>query len=191
LSIEIEAKMRLTDRAAVEARLREVGAHHQGDVVETNTFFDTREGGLKSGDQGLRIRVIRQPERDEITTITHKGPRAHGKLKSRNETEVIIQDARAGAELLGALGYLPVLSFEKRRSRWLLDGCNVELDELPYLGDYCEIEGDDDDRVLAVRDKLGLSGSPLIRASYIAMLMSYIRENHLRTRTIRFEATSA
>jgi len=191
LSIEIEAKMRLADRAAVERRLRETGAEERETVLETNTYFDTRDGALKSGDQGLRIRVTHYADRPDAVTITHKGPRAHGRLKSRNETEVAVADARAAAELLGALGYIPVLSFEKKRSRWRLDGCNVELDDLPYLGPYCEIEGAEDDQVLAVREKLGLADAPLIRASYIAMLMSYIRENHLRARVIRFEDTAA
>lgn len=188
MSIEIEAKMRLADRAAVEDKLREAAADEVGQILEINTFFDTRDGSLKSGDQGLRIRIEHRDGTPDVTTITHKGPRAHGKLKSRSETELRVEDARAAAELLGALGYLPVLTFEKRRSRWRLDGCNVELDELPYLGDYCEIEGPDDDTVLAVRSRLGLANAPLIRASYIAMLTSYIRENHLRTKVIRFDA---
>ena len=187
MPIEIEAKMRLTDRAAVEHRLREAGAVDTGQIVETNTFFDTPEGSLKSSDQGLRVRVEHHEDGGEVATLTHKGPRAHGQLKSRSETEARVADAHAAAELLGALGYLPVLSFEKRRSRWTLDGCNVELDVLPYVGTFCEIEGDDDESVLAVREKLGLHDTPLIRASYIAMLMSYIRENHLQTRTVRFE----
>lgn len=187
MAIEIEAKMRLADRAAVEARLREVGATRDHDVEETNTFFDTRENALKAGDQGLRIRVERVQGQAERVVITHKGPRAHGKLKSRSETEVVVDDARAAGELLSALGFLPVLTFEKRRSRYHLDGCRVELDVLPYLGSYCEIEGPDDDTVLAVREKLGLAEAPLIRASYIAMLMTYIREHHLQQRVVRFD----
>lgn len=183
--------MRLIDRAAVEQRLREAGAEEKQHVLELNTFFDTNDGSLKSTDQGLRIRIEHAPGRPDVAVITHKGPRAHGKLKSRMETEVQVEDARSAAELLAALGYLPVLTFEKRRSRWVLDGCHVELDELPYLGAYCEIEGPDDDVVLAVRAKLGLQEAPLIRASYIAMLMSYIRENHLRTKVIRFEDSAA
>ena len=187
MAIEIEAKMRLTDRVAVEDRLQQAGADHEARITEINTFFDTTDDRLKTGDQGLRVRIEYYEDGREIATITHKGPRAHGQLKSRSETEVQVMDARDAANLLGALGYQPVLSFEKRRSRWRLDDCVVELDELPYVGAYCEIEGPSDEAVLNVREKIGLQEAPLIRASYIAMLMSYIRENHLRTRSIRFE----
>ena len=191
MPIEIEAKMRLPDWSGIEDRLREVGAVEGIRVFEINTFFDTRENALKISDQGLRIRVEQAQGRDDLVTITHKGPRAHGKLKSRTETEVGVTDGRAAAELLAALGYLPVLSFEKRRAKWKLDGCSVELDELPHLGFYCEIEGPDDDSVLSVREKLGLADAPLIRASYIAMLLSYVRENHLRANMIRFEESES
>ncbi len=191
MPIEIEAKMRLGDLAALEARLEEEGATRLAVIFETNTFFDTRDGAFKSSDQGLRIRIERGEGGDERVVLTHKGPRAHGRLKSRNETEVVVDSGRSAAELLGALGYLPVLTFEKRRTRYELGGCRVELDELPYLGAFCEIEGPNDETVLAVREKLGLAEAPLVHASYIAMLVSYAREHHLKAKLIRFEPATA
>ncbi|MEX0744161.1 MAG: class IV adenylate cyclase [Phycisphaeraceae bacterium] len=191
MSVEIEAKMRLTDRAAVERRLEELGAEPTAGWLEVNTYFDTPQRGLKSSDQGLRVRTEVAADGKRTMTITHKGPRAHGPLKSRSECEVGVSDASEAATLLRALGYAPVLSFEKRRQRWLLGGCHVELDELPYLGEFIEIEGDSDDAVMSVREQLGLKGTPLIRASYIAMLMSYIRENQMQEQSIRFADPSA
>jgi len=185
--IEVEAKMRLTDPATVRDRLRSLGAERQTALMETNTFFDTREGVLKAGDQGLRIRIEQNGEKTPRSIITHKGPRAHGKLKSRNETEVVVADPRHAAALLGALGYQPVLTFEKRRERWALDGCTVELDSMPYLGEFIEVEGRTDEAVLAVREKLGLADAPILKSSYIAMLTTYMRENHITLKHVRFE----
>lgn len=187
MSIEIEGKMRLQDPGAVETTLKAINAEFSGEIIETNTFFDTRQGELKSGDQGLRIRVEKLAEEKRQVTITHKGPRAHGKLKSRNETELRVQSAHDAAQLLAELGYQPVLTFEKRRRRFVLDGCHVELDHLPYIGDFIEIEGPSDESVLSVREKLGLAGEPLVKTSYIAMLASYLREHHLSTTIIRLE----
>ena len=191
LDIEIEAKMRLTDLPGVEARLGDVGARHRGEVLETNTYFDTVNQDLKSSDRGLRIRVEINPTGTREVTITHKGPRAHGKLKSRSESEVRVDDARQAAELLTAMGYRPVLTFEKRRRRWELDGCTVVLDTLPHLGDFIEIEGPDDQAVLEVRDKLGLGQTPIIKASYIAMMVTYLSEQHLETNMICFETSAS
>ena len=188
MTIEIEAKMRLHDQPALVARLEEHGAEHLADLLETNTFFDTTEGELKSSDQGLRIRVEEDETTGERHTIlTHKGPRAHGKLKSRSETEAEVLDPRQASKLLGALGFHAGLSFQKRRSRWVLDGCRVELDDVPHLGSFVEIEGPSEEAVLACRSKLDLAEEPIIKASYIAMLTTHLREHGLTDRYIRFD----
>lgn len=189
MAVEIEAKMQLADIADLEEKLAEVGAKRGPALFEVNTFFDTPAGSLKTADQGLRIRQ----ERDEATgeqhiTITHKGPRAHGKLKQRTETELGVDDARVAASLLTALGFVRVLSFEKRRRRWELDGCRVEIDTLPYLGDFVEIEGPSDEVILAVREKLGLQHLPMIRASYIAMLQTHLAEKRMKVEHVGLEA---
>ena len=191
MAVEIEAKMRLHDPAAVVARLQEFGAPLVAELSETNSYFDTPDGTLKSTDQGLRTRVevtnAGTPDERVVTTITHKGPRAMGALKSRYETEVIVDNARDAALLLGALGYHHVLSFEKRRVRYELDGCMVELDELPVIGRFIEIEGPSGEAVNAVRERLGLSDEPMIRSSYIAMLRTHLQESHSNQTMIRFE----
>lgn len=191
MAVEIEAKMRLHDPYAVIARLKEHGAAKRAELSETNSYFDTPEGQLKSTDQGLRTRVEvthpGEPGEQVKTVITHKGPRAMGALKSRLETELVVDNAREAALLLGALGYHHVLSFEKRRVRYELDGCLVELDELPIIGRFIEIEGPSDAAVIAVREKLGLADEPIIRSSYIAMLRTHLQETHAEQAMIRFE----
>lgn len=178
--------MHLSDREALERQLESLGATHVAYLTETNTFFDTPEGRLKSSDQGLRVRVELDADGHRRSIITHKGPRAHGRLKSRSETEVVVDDPRKAADLLDALGYRPGLSFEKRRSRWTLEGCTVELDELPCIGHFIEIEGPSEDAVFGVREALGLAEVPLIKSSYIAMLWTHLRERNIHRTHIAF-----
>ena len=109
-----------------------------------------------------------------------------GKLKSRFETELVADNAKDAALLLVALGYQHVLSFEKRRTRYTLDDCTVELDELPVLGQFIEIEGETEEAVTTVCEKLGLAGEPLIRSSYIAMLRTHLQESHIEQSMICF-----
>ena len=191
MAVEIEAKMRLHQPDALITRLHELGATLTHQISETNSYFDTADGMLKCTDQGLRTRVevtnVGGPDETITTTITHKGPRTMGQLKSRVENEVVVDNARDAALLLGALGYHHVLSFEKRRIRYRLDGCHVELDELPIIGRFVEIEGESDEAVLAVREKLGLADEPLIRSSYIAMLKTHQQETHSSETMIQFE----
>lgn len=190
--VEVEAKLRLTDPEALHAKLRELDAVHDRDMIETNTYFDQPDGTLKSTDQGLRVRVeVDQATGKVEALLTHKGPRAHGRLKSRSETELGVSDARGAAQLLSVLGYHPVLTFEKQRTRYLLDGCRVEIDRLPYLGTFVEIEGTTEQDVMGVQNKLGLGDTPLIRASYIAMIATYLREHGMTDTVVKLDAAPA
>ncbi|MEX0776039.1 MAG: class IV adenylate cyclase [Phycisphaeraceae bacterium] len=186
--IEIEAKMRLTEAEQLDGRLEALGARRGPLVYETNVFFDTPQGTLKAQDQGLRVRIERLADRDEPLTvaITHKGPRAHGQLKRRAETEVGVSDGTAAGALLKTLGYVQVFLFEKRRQKWELGGCHIAIDTLPYLGHFIEIEGPTEPAVLSMRQQLQLTAVPMIQASYIAMLRTYVLEHQLPGDQVRF-----
>ena len=186
MGLEIEAKMRLDDPPAIEQLLSELGARWVGELLECNTYFDTADGSLKSSDQGLRVRVEQMCSQPPVAIITHKGPRAQGQIKNRSETELRVEDARCAGDLLAALGFEAKMSFPKRRRRWEMDHCLIELDTLPYLGNFIEIEGPGENAIMAVRTKLGLANAPLITASYIALLCDYAREHQLKTTNIKF-----
>src|SRR5207253_9124204 len=118
--------------------------------------------------------------------LTYKGPRQHGQLKSRDETEVNVGNPDEAAEFLQRLGYTRVLSFQKRRESWKLEGCKIELDELPYLGVFIEIEGPKEAAVLKVREMIGLADRPIVKASYIALLMTHLQERGDTNRDVSF-----
>lgn len=187
MPVEIEAKMSVESFEPIRARLREVGARQAGEHLEVNTFFDTEDRSLLAADEGLRLRVERSrtggPERH---IITWKGPRQMGALKNREEHELEVDGAEPAVRLLEKLGYLRTLSFEKRRETWEFDGCRVELDELPHLGRFVEVEGPDERTVLAVREHLGLSHRPIMKGSYIALLTSFLQERGIARKTVTF-----
>jgi adenylate cyclase class 2 len=187
MAVEIEAKMKVEDLVAVRARLQSAGATTVGDYLEQNVFFDTEDRSLLAADEGLRLRISTDTRTSKrICTITFKGPRQHGQLKSRDETETTVGSFPAAASLLECLGYTKILSFEKRRQSWTFAGCKIELDELPILGSFVEIEGPKDEAVLKVRQELQLADRPLIKASYIAMLMTHLQERGDAKRDVTF-----
>lgn len=187
MAVEIEAKMKVSDFTLVRQKLTELGAVGRGIVLETNIFFDTDDRSLLASDQGLRLRQKKHlGNGEEKYVITFKGPRQHGKLKNREEIELPVGNSRDTVSLFDKLGFHRVLSFEKRRETWILDQCMVELDELPCLGCYVEIEGASEEIILGVRDKLGLSDRPIIKEGYIALLTSYLQEQGDRRSVIAF-----
>lgn len=188
MGVEIEAKMRVDSFEPVIVTLRELKAEKLAGHFEVNTFFDTEDRSLLAADEGLRLRRDLELETGrERLIITYKGPRQLGPLKSREELEVEVSDADAVSRLLERLGYLRTLSFEKRRESWALDGCKVELDELPYLGKFVEVEGADEPSVLRVRERLGLASRPIVKSGYIALLMSHLQERGIARKTVTFD----
>jgi predicted adenylyl cyclase CyaB len=121
-----------------------------------------------------------------------KGPRQKAQFKMREETEFSADDSGAVRKMLENLGYQLTLSFEKRRETWAFSGCEVALDELPYLGTYVEIEGKSASDVTAARDvsaardKLGLADLPLISIGYVSILARYLEQHQINDRQIRF-----
>jgi adenylate cyclase class 2 len=190
MATEIEAKMPVESFDSIRQMLKRVDAALVSTVVETNTFFDTRDRALQARDCGLRLRINRATNAQEQSLITFKGPGLTGQLKTREEIELTIDDAAGGSELLQRLGYLPGLSFEKRRESWRLDACQIELDEMPYLGKFIEIEGPSESEVMSVRKKLGLDAARLEKRGYISLLSQYLAANNIADRRITFSKSA-
>lgn len=193
MKIEIEAKIRLADRDAVRQRLADLNAERVGLMMEDNIFLDTPQRGLSTRDRGLRVRRVSWLEGDgePRTEVTLKGPRQEGQFKSRREIEFLVSSAEDALAMLSELGYQEVMRFAKRRERWKLTETTIELDELPYLGAFIEIEGPSETAVLQTRKRLDLDQAPVIKSSYISMLTSYLKEHGITDRRITFDAHDA
>jgi adenylate cyclase class 2 len=177
MATEIEAKIKVPDHEAIRQRIRVVGGEHVGDYFETNTFFDTADGRLRAADQGLRIRQLKnlfgpRGQSGGRTTylLTFKGPAQESAVKQREEIETEITDGDAIKSIVESLGFAERLTFEKKRQTWKVGNCQVELDDLPMLGTFVEIEGPDVQSVETVRAELGLADEPLIKPGYSSML---------------------
>jgi adenylate cyclase class 2 len=192
MAVELEAKMSVESFDSVLVRLREAGATRVGDHFEVNTFFDTPSRTLTQAKHGLRLRVQRDGATGALrSVITWKGRQHPGPLKSREEVEFEALPGDAAALLFERLGYLRTFSFEKRRETWRLDACTVELDELPLLGKFVEIEGPDEQTIFASREQLGLADRPIEKRGYVALLMNHLDAQGLTSKTITFDNTHA
>lgn len=185
MPIEIEAKMRVPQLRPLRQKLAAGGGRRAGSVLEINQFFDTQDAKLRKADSGLRIRIARSRSGRSQCILTFKGPMRPGRLKQREETQFAVDNPKAARRFLENLGYRPTVSFEKKRESWTFRKCKVELDKLPHLGTFVEIEGPSASLVMAARKALGLANLPLIRTSYIAMLARYVTQHRIRSRHIR------
>ena len=175
MAIETEAKFRLADPQAMRERLLAAGGEPLGKTLEHNTFFDTPQGDLRRADCGVRLRTAETAGGGRWASMTYKGPRRKGSLKVRTEHEISIDSPDAARAILAGLGYEPTISFEKRRESFALGPARVEIDELPELGWFMEIEGDDEAAVQAAREKLALTDEPTVVATYLALVAEYLQ----------------
>jgi adenylate cyclase class 2 len=185
---EKEAKFKVASFAALRRELKAMGATCLGTVIQTDRYFDSPDGSLRKRDRGLRLRTVRPlrgARRKPSALLTYKGPRRKGPIKIRRELEAPVADPDALASALSACGLAVSLTIEKRRASYRLGRCRVELDELPVLGRFVEIEGPDERTILAACRKLGLTGEP-ITTPYTHLAVEHLRRRGLRSRELRF-----
>ena len=187
MAVEIEVKLSVLELNTPRARLVELGAQRLGKYLETNVFLDTEDRTLLAADEGLRLRHKKNLETSQNEfIITYKGPRQPGALMAREEIEFTGSDGDQAKAFLAALSFSPTLSFEKRRESWQFADCKVELDEVPHLGTFVEIEGPSEASVESTRKTLRLESLPVITKSYAALLADFLDEHRMTTRSITF-----
>jgi adenylate cyclase class 2 len=163
---EIEIKLRVSDAAAIRARLKRLRAREISPrTYESNTLYDTPRQDLRRRGQIIRIRMEtpargsgrERPRPNGAAILTFKGPplsshnakksggesKARKYFKVREEAEVTVAGASEMARILGALGLRPAFRYEKFRTTFALPGIRhlkIELDETP-VRIFLELEG--------------------------------------------------
>lgn len=173
---EIEAKLKVDSLPEVERKLIELGARFLAERLQMDYHFDDAGATFAKTDRCLRLRCQKGSENEKVF-LTYKGAKEKSRFKRRQEIEIEIKDPNSTRKLLSALGYKEVLVVEKTRRVWQLGDCEVDLDHLPLLGDFVEIEGPDEEKISAVQKNLGLSGLPHIPKGYAALISAKLREN--------------
>lgn len=164
---EIEAKFKVDNHRAVRRALRRAGAEYIATVIQTDRYFDTPRRKLLKRDCGLRIRSLRPLRRgarglDTRPLLTVKGPpRPSGSAKIRREIQARLDDAPGLVEVLAAMGLAPCFTVQKRRASYRLAPCLIELDELPLIGCFVEIEAPCEKDIAEMCRRLGLDGPPI------------------------------
>jgi adenylate cyclase class 2 len=187
MPLETEIKLRVDEHEPIRRRLRSLGAATTGRVLESNEILDRPDGSLREAGCGLRLRWVTSlpdaaPARRGV--LTFKGPVLPGAMKRREELEVEIGDAATASTLLKALGFAPILRYDKWRETWRLGECKVELDEPPGIGLFVEIEGPDEQRIRRAQASLDLLAAPQETGSYVSLLRAYCDRQGIADRTL-------
>lgn len=181
---ETEVKFFVNDLQKIELRLRKLKAQliHPR-AHEINLRFDDENGSLRRNSKVLRLR------RDVETKLTFKGPseEREGGVMSRREIEFSVGDFKGTKQFLEALGFMPVVFYEKYRATYEMNGVHIMLDELPY-GEFVEIEGEDINMLMETAEALGLNWNAMVKAGYHALFDRVAEKFGLVSSQLSFEA---
>ena len=177
--LEVEAKARAPNLAAVEARLSGLGAILESNKIERDEYFAHPSRDFARTDEALRLRVITADDGGgwSRAELTYKGAKVDASTKSRPEetVEIPLDQVEGLRRVLAHLGFRPVASVEKSRREFLHEGLTVCLDKVEHVGDYVEVELISADlegaraRVLSLFKELELD--PTERRSYLELLL--------------------
>jgi adenylate cyclase class 2 len=171
MKLEIEAKVRVEKLEPIAEKLRQWGAEFLQTVREEDLYFDSGDGVILQKDCGLRIRKrdSQAPNLKSQIFLTYKGPRGKSIFKSRQESQVELDDFDTMKIILLSLGYKERLTVEKTRQLWHLDNCEICLDDVRQLGTFVEVEGPDEKTIEVILEKLGLDKNDHIPKGYANM----------------------
>ncbi len=154
---EIELTFINIDTEKIEKRLIELGAVKEGDFHYKRIVFDHPDFSLDKKAAWVRLR----DEGDKVT-LTFKqrmGDDLRDKLtgdEGMYEREVIVDSFEGTREILSKIGLVEKMYQENKRTRYILNGVECDIDRWPLLDPYLEIEGKSWDDVHKMAEVLGL-----------------------------------
>lgn len=181
--VEVEIKLKIDSVDTIKSKLLALGFAECGTLVETDTYYDNRNGDIRLSDNALRIRkTVNKETGSSFAQINFKEKKLDNKSMSRHEYESDVTDADAMSHILEGLGYRPVSPLViKTRSKLKSSDINACIDTVEGLGDYLELEtmteseADRESALAKLEDvlcKLGYSLSDTTTTSYLSALQN-------------------
>ncbi len=149
---EIEVKFLDVSFDDIRKRLIQINASQiQPMRVLRRSILDYPSNKLQKNNSYVRVR----DEGDKIT-LTFKQFVGKG-VDAAREAETEVKSYSNTIAILQNIGLKVVSEQETKRETWKIDDVEVVLDVWPWLNDYIEIEGKDEDSIKQIAKKLGFS----------------------------------
>ena len=143
---EYEVRVLDIDVEDVKKRLERIGASFDSDLLQRRYVYDLIP---KVEGKWLRLRT-----NGLTTTLTVKNV-VSSEIDGTQELEVGVSDFEGTNMILRELGYKPKGYQENRRVRYEYRDVEIDIDYWPHIPTYLEIEGNSEEEVYAVLEKLG------------------------------------
>ena len=152
MHIEYEARVLEVDKEKLENKLVSLGAKKVADFNYKRRVYDFNP---KNNHKWIRLRTD-----GTNTTLTIK-EYVDNSIDGTKEMEIKVSDFEETNNMLNELGYNAHTYQESMRTRYLLNGVEIDIDTWPYIPTYVEIEGKDSNEVEKMVDLLELNKDKL------------------------------
>jgi len=178
---EKEIKFFISDPLQMRDHILAHGARLQKErLFEVNLRFDTSQQSLRASHQVLRLR------QDDHVRLTYKDQSEFSEgIADRRELEITVSDFETTQSILQALGFEVFMVYEKYRTTFTLDQCEIVIDEMPF-GNFIEIEGSSADAIRAVALLLALDWEKRITTSYLDLFFTIKTTHNLNVNNLVF-----
>jgi len=154
---EIEVKYLDINTKAMLKKFKEIGAKKDIDRIFKSRVFDYPDLRLNSEAAWIRLR----DEGSQITLsfkkrLGRRGDNGNGNDDGMIEYEVIVSDFETTSNILLAAGFIQKFYEEKRRIRYMLGDIELDIDFVPMLKPYIEIESNSWEKIDQTIKLLGL-----------------------------------
>ena len=151
MQVEYEATFANINKDEIRKRLKNAGA-----ILVRPEFLQKRENFYPIDDQQGWIRV--RDEGDKIT-LSYKKLESRERMDGQKEICLEVDNFEEAKNFLKELGCRWKNFQESKRELWQLDGVEICLDEWPFLEPFVEVEGQSEESVKKVCEKLGFDYS--------------------------------
>jgi adenylate cyclase, class 2 len=149
MHIEYEATFENVDKDEIRSRLKKAGAKlvrpefsFRRVTLHLPTGHEIPNAWLRVRDNGKKI--------TQTLKIVSKG-----KIENQQELEITVDSFENTIEFLEKIGCRKKAFQETKREKWELDSVEVCIDEWPFLEPFIEVEGENEEDVRKVSEKLG------------------------------------
>ena len=180
---EIEIMFANINKDEIRAKLKSIGARLKTpEYRQFRIIFD-----LIKPEPNKWIRV-----RDEGDKITLAYKEAGRKLEEQKEVEIFVDSFEKTVEFLKATGHQVRSIEETKREKWVLGGVEITIDTWPFLEPVLEIEGESQELIQKVSEKLGFDYEKgyfcTANVLYKEVYGKYIEELPVEKRILRFDS---
>jgi adenylate cyclase class 2 len=155
---EIEVKFLDIDKDSLIAKLEELGAEKVGTFRYIHTAMDFPDYRLNKDNSWVRIR-------DEDGTVTCTFKKRLGVTSQdgstndmgMEEVEITVSSYQDMKQIFKKVGMIEKHEAEKIRTRYVFDGVECDIDEIPLVPAYLELEGESMQDLERVAVKLGFN----------------------------------